>query len=72
MKEVQRFSHKNNVQLMDCGTNYDELEYVSSGSMMNWMVNQYRYTSIINEGVQRLLIYCTETHEHFHRVIRRA
>ena len=72
LKELQRFQHKNIVQLFGFGSNYVDLEFVSSGTMWDWMHIQDRYTSFTGEEVQRMRISCLEAIEHFHHVMRRA
>ena len=72
LKELQRFPHKNIVQLLGFGSNYLDLEFVSSGTLWDWMRIQDRYTSFTGEDVQSMLISWLEALEHFHRVIRRA
>ena len=72
LKELQRFTHKNIVQLLGFGSNYVDLEFVSSGTMWDWMHIQDRYTSFTGKDVHRMLISCLEALEQFHLVIRRG
>ena len=72
LNQLQRFPHKNLVQLLGFGSGYVDFEFVSSGTLGDLMCIQDRYTSFIGEDVQSMLISCLEALEHFHRVIGRA
>ena len=55
--------------MLGFGSNFADLEFVSSGTLRDWMRNQDSYTSFTGGEVQRMLISCLDALEHFHRVI---
>ena len=72
LKELQRFPHKNIVQLLGFGTNYVDLELVSGGTLGDTMRIQHRYSTFTSDDVKTILIGCLEALTHLHRALGRA